>query len=332
MTHRLCQIAVSAALLAACVPEGGERDTRDNPSHTGGTLTIGTTTPTGTPTRTESLDCQFEPAVLPVPAVEYPIATEEDFAFDGSGMLLYQSGSTLVGSGPGGGVQVLGTGAPGDPSGLAMRNEDELVIAAPDTGTLEVLDLGTGGIETIASGLGGPNGLTTDASGRIFVSERVAGAITLVDLDAGQVTLLAKGFDRPNGLALDESGALLFVADTDGIYVIEQEDARWLRVSGPKRIYEAKPGAVLNSVAVDLCGFVTAIDYNTGEVLRIDPDTGESLLLVDLVAGASFGFGALEYGNGGNWPRGMVFTSNRRVVTGLQLGIPGVTPVVAGAK
>ena len=310
-----------AVFCTACAPDVGAKKAEPT---TGPTATHTTTAPTGsgwTTTDPATLDCAFEPAE-PVVITEYPIGTEEDFAFDGAGRMVYQSGGALVSSGPAGNILPIGPG-PADPSGLAMLSPTELVVAAPDSGSLSLVDLETGSSVVLAGGLDQPNGLETDWDGRVYVTERVAGRVIWLDPESGEAGIMAEGLNRPNGLALNAEEDRLFIATEDGVYGIERLNDDWTGTL-PKRLFEFEERVFVGTVEVDRCGFLYTIDYATGEVLRIDPDTGDSLLLVDLSAGASFGFGTLKFGNGGGWSRSELFTSNRRVVTGIDVGIPGV--------
>lgn len=316
------RFAVFALLLAACVEaDDGVRKAGDdlpawtnpNPTNTG----ISTT-----PTDPETIECAFEPTE-PIVPYEIAISTEEDFAFDGAGRVVFQSGSALVAATQKGSTYLVSPNAPADPSGLAMRSRSELVVAAPDTGSLSLVDVITGGVTTVAGGLDQPNGVTTGWDGLIYVSERVAGRVSWIDPDTGTSAVIAQDLMRPNGLALTEDEQTLYIATEDGIYAVDRV-GDWEGTNTPQLIHAHDEATFVGTVAVDLCGFVYSVDYVSGQILRIDPDRGESILLADLNAGASFGFGALHFGNGNGWPRGHLFTSNRRVMTGLDVGIAGV--------
>lgn len=318
----MIRFAAIALLLAACVEADDvlRKPGQGDPTNPGTSIT---NTQTGTtPTDPSTADCALVPAT-PVTAYELPIQTEEDFAFDGADRVIYQAGGALVASSADGGTFIVSPSAPADPSGLAMLSPDELIVAAPDTGTLEWVDVITAGSVTLVSGLDQPNGVTTGSDGLIYVSERVAGRVKWVDPDTGKTGVIADNLQRPNGLALNLDEDILYVATEDGIYALDRiED--WKRTTAPQMAHRHAEETFVGTVAVDVCGFVYTIDYVSGEVLRIDPDTGDSVLLIDLDAGASFGFGALHFGNGGEWPRGHLFTSNRRVMTGIDVGIAGV--------
>ncbi len=324
------RFAAIALILAGCAPPAGPRGAPGGPEAAGAAPS---TTSIGTPfepTAPSAEDCAYVPE-FPAPTLELEISTEEDFAFDGAERVIYQGGSALVATRPTGGTEVVSPSAPADPSGMVMRSATELVVAAPDVGALELVDVVTGAATLLASGLDQPNGLAAGWDGLVYVSERVAGRVTWIDPDTGERGAVATGLARPNGLALTAAGDRLYIAAEDGIYAVDRTSPDWVRPRAPVLVHAFDEDTFAGTVAVDQCGFVYTVDYFSGRVLRIDPDAGEALLIADLDAGASFGFGSARFAPGGAWGRQVLYTSNRRVMVGVAVGIPGVPSPVEPA-
>ena len=168
-------------------------------------------------------------AELPVePTRLSGFTTSEDFAFDLDGNFVSpdQNGNVLKISYEGD-SEVLSPSF-GESAGMAYLPSGELVIAAPDRGSLELI-APDGGRTVLLSGLAYPNGVTVDAEGAIYVSELDAGVIRQVDAKTGEYEIVADGLYSPNGLAFGPDERTLYVNSFGGatVHSIERSSAGW---------------------------------------------------------------------------------------------------------
>jgi hypothetical protein len=87
-------------------------------------------------------------------------------------------------------------------------------VTEPVGGTLERVDLSTGGGTLLASGLSEPEGLALNRSEtEAYVSEAGSGTIAAVDLTTGASRTLVRGLSRPTALVADPDGVTLYVTE-----------------------------------------------------------------------------------------------------------------------
>jgi sugar lactone lactonase YvrE len=291
----------------------------------------GLTTPTTgtTVTWSTTFDCTAPLPTGPFNRHTHSIHTEEDFTFDGSERLVFQDWTNIVGADPAGNVVVLATGAPGDPAGMEMRNDVELFIAGPDTGTFRLMNLAGGGELVLLSGLDFPNGVEADTSGIGYISEFSGDRVMWFDPATGNGGNVATGFSEPNGLALSPDETQMYITSYDTIFRATQvTPGTWADGSDVEMFYQ-ESGTEFLAVEVDVCGNVYLLGYSDGKLRRIDSSGNYIDIIGDETGGL---WSALNFGNGsGSWARESIFLSDRGEVVGFDIGIPGAPgPNVSG--
>jgi gluconolactonase len=233
---------------------------------------------------------------------------------DGSVVLVEIERRTLSRVTPGGQVQVIAT-LGGGPNGAAMGPGGKMYVTnngglkfverpgrlfpiaqADDyvTGSIQVVDLGSGKVETLYDAcdghrLRGPNDLVFDRAGGFWFTDlgktraRDAdrGAVYYAKADGSAITEAIFPLERPNGIGLSP--------DDRTLYVVETPTARcWaFTLSGPGQIesangvYRGEKGRVVtglggyqmfDSLAVDAEGHVAVATLITGAISDIWPD------------------------------------------------------------
>lgn len=274
----------------------------------------------------ETLDCGAAPAG-PFPTSQSDVVhTEEDFDFDRDGHLLSQRNTNLVGILRDGTVTVVATAIGYDAAGIRSLPDGRVAVAEPDTAGVDLVDLGTGAVRPLLSGLEFPNGLEAAVDGSLYVSEFVPnGHVRRVDPATGQSRLLLD-VDYPNGMALSPDEQTLYVVSSAGllglgastVYALHRTGAGW--AAGADVFYDSP--TTLGGLTTDACGNVYAIGYDDGEVIRLPPDGGAPTPIATL-AGAGF-WSSLRFAPGyGNWPRTELYATSRREFYGIEVGVPG---------
>lgn len=139
-------------------------------------------------------------------------------------------------------------------------------------GRLSAVDLNTGAVSTIASGLGSPNvGITLDNLATVaYVAESGPGTIAVVDLSTGAARRVAFGLGFPTDLALNAAGTRLLVTEQFGGYLSEVDlgSGAVRRVAGTGL---GQPiGVALN--ADETTAYV--LDFANGRLLRVNLASG----------------------------------------------------------
>ena len=212
----------------------------------------------------------------------------ENLAVDGRGGLLLSQNNLVV---PGslnrldsdGRVSTVLTGVDA-PGGIVVRDRvayfvtgDSTWAALPGgpTGTVDAVDLDTGGRWTVASGLVAPNGLAGLPNGDLVVSGRTG--LTLVSV-SGSARPYALDGVALNGLGLDPSGRWLYAGTSfdpvPSVYRVDVTDPglapqRWT-------IPDAGLPPVPDDLAVDADGRVYIALNLAGRVVRVDTATGQT--------------------------------------------------------
>ncbi|WP_330184933.1 SMP-30/gluconolactonase/LRE family protein [Nocardia sp. NBC_01503] len=244
-------------------------------------------------------------------AVASGFGSLENLAFDGRGGLLL-SEISLTGSG--GGLRRLAAdgarelAAPVEsPGGIVINGSNAYVNSgntfasgvsnSPD-GKIVSVDLATGAMTTVVSGLHMPNGLAQLPDGGFVVSRDLGpdAVLTRVAADGSGAHSLAPEFTLTNGVAYDPARRKLFVSTTFdatttiGAIDIDHPDA------APQRI--TLPGfGPLNSaddLTVGPDGAVYVALNAAGRVVRVEPDTGAWCTIADglpFVTSVRFGAG-----------------------------------------
>lgn len=254
----------------------------------------------------------------------------ENLAFDGRGNLLL-SETALTGSG--GGVQRLGvdgkrsTAAQVDsPGGIVVSGNTAYINTGNSTrsgltdtadGTVVALDLTTGALTTMATGLRMPNGLALLPDGGFVVSKDFGSGTTLTEIAPDRSTkVLAPGLTSTNGLAYDPARRKLFVSTTfDMTTTIAAVDIDHPNAE-PAR-YTLPGFGPLNSaddLTVGPDGAVYVALNLAGRIVRLDPETAATCTIADNLPLSS----SIRFGSGPGWdPKSAYVTSFLGTVTRL---------------
>jgi sugar lactone lactonase YvrE len=168
-------------------------------------------------------------------------------------------------------------------------------------GTLDRFDLDTHQRSTFASGLTMPNGLAVLPNGDFVVSRDIGSGtgITRIPHDdpAHPQTNWAK-LDDQNGMAVDPTGTFLYAVQTftpdSAVYKFRISDPSDMSVvatlAGPT------PKG-LDDMTIDAAGILYIAANGTGEVIRVDPATGDHCTIVSSLQNPS----SLKFGRGPGW-------------------------------
>lgn len=179
------------------------------------------------------------------------------------------------------------TGAiePISPMGGAIVGPDDLVF--DPEGNLYATEITEGRVSVRA-----PNGTTrvvcgdmpvanpiTFHEGRLIAGEcRVGGRIMELDLNGGAPRIILDNVPMPNAFSVGPDGKLYFpVMGTNEIWRIALSGGAPEKVAGDL--------GVPDSVKFDRQGFIISTQVHSGQVLRIDPRTGERTVLANLTPG-----------------------------------------------
>jgi sugar lactone lactonase YvrE len=122
------------------------------------------------------------------------------------------------------------------------------------------------------------NGITVH-QGRLFIGEcREGGRLLELDLGGGPPRVLLENVPSPNAMEVGPDGLLYFpVMGANEIWRIDLDGG------APETV--ATGLGVPDSVKFDSTGHIVSTQVHTGQVLRIDPRTGEQIVLADLNPG-----------------------------------------------
>lgn len=235
----------------------------------------------------------------------------ENLEFDGAGgLLLSASGpGTIERMTPDGHVTTLvpDVKSPGGQRVVGRTlyfntgdNAQSGFTGTPD-GTLDKFDLDTGQRSTFASGLTMPNGLAILPNGDFVVSRDIGTGtgITRIPLnDPGNPQYNWAKLEDQNGMAVDPTGTWLYAVQTftrdSAVYRIKIADPSEMSVvatlgdTGPKG---------LDDMTIDADGILYVTANLTGEVIRVDPQTGAHCTIASGLQNPS----ATKFGRGRGW-------------------------------
>jgi sugar lactone lactonase YvrE len=155
----------------------------------------------------------------------------------------------------------------------------------------------------VDGGIGDPNFVLVRADGSILVSDDATDEIFLVE-PQGRLTLFTDAVGHPNGLALSADGSTLYVAQIFGsLRPLTIDDRVWAvplehgqPAALPEVIARLGEGAANDGLALDELGRLYVAANGTGQIWRIDPATGETVLIAEGMPGvASLAFGEGEF-------------------------------------
>lgn len=165
------------------------------------------------------------------------------------------------------------------PDDVAFDGNANLYATEVMDGRVSVLDT-TGRSRVLRDDLPCANGITVHR-GRLFVGEcRDGGRLLELDPNTGAQRLLAEGLPSPNAMEVGPDGLLYFpVMTANEIWRIDPDAADL----APQRV--AGGLGVPDSVKFDAVGRIVSTQAASGQVVRIDPRTGEQTLLAQLRPG-----------------------------------------------
>ncbi|WP_428310582.1 SMP-30/gluconolactonase/LRE family protein [Hydrocarboniphaga sp.] len=207
-------------------------------------------------------------------------------------------------------------------NGLRTGPDGRIYVAQVSGSQISAIDVDTGAIEAISPKGGdivAPDDLVFDPAGNLYATEitegrvsvrepnghtrvvygdmpvanpitfhngqliagecRVGGRIMQLDLDGGAPRLLLDNVPMPNAFDVGPDGKLYFpVMGTNEIWRISLDG------SGAPEVV-AKDLGVPDSVKFDARGFIVSTQVHSGQVLRIDPRSGDKTVLAQLTPG-----------------------------------------------
>ncbi|MBL1079523.1 SMP-30/gluconolactonase/LRE family protein [Nocardia sp. 2] len=237
----------------------------------------------------------------------------ENLAFDGRGGLLL---SEISLSGSGGALQRLtAEGARSTvadieaPGGIVVSGATAFVnsgntansgLSGLADGSIQAVDLSTGAVRPVATGLTMPNGLAQLPDGGFVVSRDMGADTTLTRvLPDGSMQRPAPGLTSTNGLAYDPERRKLFVSTTfDATSTLAVFDVDDLSAE-PQRITIPGPGPMnaADDLTVGPDGAVYVALNVLGQVVRVDPDTARTCVVAN---GLPFTT-SVRFGSGPGW-------------------------------
>ncbi|MEZ4237255.1 MAG: SMP-30/gluconolactonase/LRE family protein [Myxococcota bacterium] len=319
--------------LAACSPDDTDDDQPPPASQT--SLPVTGSTPPAPDTADTAATPPAGDLCDALPAGPYDIQstdlvqTEEDFDFDGTGLVVLQRFNDLVGVDRDGTLSVVAVNIGLDVAGVRTLPSGDVLVTQQDLGRVSRIDRDSGGRVDVANGLGFPNGLEVGTDGWAYVSDYAeAGRVMRFDPypSAGDAPETILEIAYPNGLALSPDEQTLYVATSTNLFggrgrvVAIDRDASgaW---SAPRSVYQADD--LLDAIAVDTCGNVYVTEYTHGKVHRLHLD-GTSEEIADLRDVGFEGYCASHFSPGiGTWSPTALYVSNRHELYGIELGVPG---------
>lgn len=206
-------------------------------------------------------------------------------------------------------------------NGLRTGPDGRIYVAQVSGSQISAIDVETGAIETISPMGGdivGPDDLVFDPEGNLYATEitmgrvsvrapngttrvvygdipvanpitfhqgrliagelRPGGRIMELDLNGGAPRIVLKDVPIPNAFSVGPDGKLYFpVMGTNEIWRVSLEGGKPETVAGDL--------GVPDSVKFDSQGYIISTQVHSGQVLRIDPRTGDRTVLADLTPG-----------------------------------------------
>ncbi len=166
----------------------------------------------------------------------------------------------------------------------------------------------------VDGGVGDPNFVMVLADGSFLVTDDATDEILWVGED-GRPRLLTDAVPHPNGLALSLDGSTLYVAQifeslrpfvpSGKLWAIPMEEGD---VSGlPELVADLGDRAALDGLALDQHGRVYVAANGAGQVWRVDPTSGATVLIAEDMPGAA----SIAFGQGDFDLRAIYVTSTR---------------------
>lgn len=157
--------------------------------------------------------------------------------------------------------------------------------------------------QAVVSGIADPNFIFVRGDGSFVVSDDFTENIYVADT-TGAVRVWSSAVPHPNGLVASADGSTLYVAQifsqvdpivlTDRIWALPVADGE---PAGEPRVLAETGGAGVDGLALDERGRVYVADNNAGQIWRIDPETGDLVLIAEgmpHIASLVFGEGRFD--------------------------------------
>ena len=185
-------------------------------------------------------------------------------------------------------------------------------VAGTANGTIERIDLDTLHDTTYATGLVMPNGMGFSAAGDAYVTRDLGTGAEVARVPASDPThpnLNWANQGDTNGARVDPTQTWLYLSTTFN----QAADVYRVRLSDPTDIEVvaslANTGTPvpkgLDDMTMDASGILYLTANASGEVLRLDPATGQSCQLASGLQNPS----AIEFGSGTGWPANHLFVA-----------------------
>jgi hypothetical protein len=258
------------------------------------------------------------------PHTRRAIATEEDFDFDGSGLLVAQYYTTLRGIDLVQDPVILATGLEDDAAGIRVAPGGALLFyASPSYGTIVAVDRLDGNSWNVLYEVTNPRSLEMGLDGLLYVAEYTPdGRILTMDTTSRDVLLVGR-LSYPNGMTLSMDEQVLYVSAGQGrstLYAFDRQPSGRFDPR-PRRVLESD-GVVL-SLATDVCDNLYLLSVRGGSVHRYRPDTGALRLIAELPTD-DLGFSAIRFSPGiGGFDGTHLWATNRSAVFEIEVGIAG---------
>lgn len=246
----------------------------------------------------------------------------ENLAFDGHGSLLLSEGG--VGGAAGGLRALSGTGVKStvvpevvSPGGIVVdgrtayfNSGDGLASGLFNIadGKINKVDLDTGAVATVATGLVMPNGLTRLPGGDFVVSRDLGAGSMMRVTPAGVATRFAPAATSTNGMAVDVARNQFYVDSTFNltteISVIDLDDPaakpRTIQIPGIGPLNSA------DDLTLGADGNLYVALNIAGSVVRVNPDTGAQCTIAKGLPFVS----SLRFGAGTGWDPTALYTTS----------------------
>lgn len=186
------------------------------------------------------------------------------------------------------------------PIAISVVASGDLVVLDRDLGAVVRVDAVTGDRTVVSDAvtgtgplLGDPRGLAVEASGDLLVVDRSLNAVVRVDPSTGDRTLVSSGTARYGSVAAEASGAPIVIdSELNAVVRVDPSNGDASTLSGAG--FGAGPGfGSLRDIAVEASGDVVVADdpfAPNATILRIDPVTGDRVVVSDTVTGAGPAF------------------------------------------
>ncbi len=188
-------------------------------------------------------------------------------------------------------------------------------------GTIERFNLKSRSRKTYAHGLTMPNGLIFLPNGDAVVSRDLGVGTGITRIPAGkprEPELSWAGVDGTNGMAIDPSGRYLYADRTfdpsQPVYRIKIKDPSRIKVVA--ELADGGPLKALDDMTIDRRGRLYIAANASGEVIRLNPDTGASCVIASGLRNPS----AVKFGRGRGWSNQSLY------VTGFDGSVRKLTP------